>query len=269
MEAAVGYKMKIKKLSQTTRFWQIVTVSLLALFVFGQTNPGRIYIKNTLMSDMVIVKTVQASEIYSMFTCPCCGQPLNKEEPCCEAMIQMIDYIDEQVELEKTKDEIILSVAKEFGFERLANEEDRVALKQKLVDLAPADAPRIEIIEVDRDLGTISQKQGIVSTDFEFKNTGKSDLIINKLSSSCGCTSASVVYQGSVGPEFAMAGHGKENPTDWEVVIRPGDSAILRLFYDPTVHPDLEGAVTRTVSIFSNDPVEFETRVTISLDQTK
>ena len=36
-----------------------------------------------------------------------------------------------------------------------------------------------------------------------------------------------------------------------------------------TVHPDLEGAVTRTVSIMSNDPVEFETKVTISLEQTK
>ena len=220
-------------------------------------------------SDRSIVKTVQASEVYPMFTCPCCDIPLNKEEPCCGAMTQMIDYVDEQIELEKTKDEVVLSTAKEFGLGRLTNEEDIVALKQQLIDLAPADAPKIKISETGRDLGIVSQRQGIISTDFEFRNMGKSDLVINKLSSSCGCTSASVVYKGEIGPEFAMEGHGKENPKDWEVVIKPGDIATLRVFYDPTVHPDLEGAVTRTVSIFSNDPVEFETQVMISLEQTK
>ncbi len=66
-----------------------------------------------------------------------------------------------------------------------------------------------------------------------------------------------------------MEGHGKENPTDWEVAISPGDTATLRVFYDPTTHGDFTGAVTRTVSVFSNDPVEFETQVTITLDQVK
>ena len=65
-----------------------------------------------------------------------------------------------------------------------------------------------------------------------------------------------------------MEGHGQENPTDWEVAIKPGDTAVLQVYYDPTVHPDLIGPVTRTVSVFSNDPVEFETKVTIFLEQT-
>lgn len=257
--------MKIKKIFNSTRFWQFATVTLLALFVVNQVSPKLIQVQ----PDLSLVETVKASEIYPMFTCPCCGQPLNKEEPCCGAMIAMIDYIDQQISLDKSKDEIILTTAKEFGLDRLANEEDRIVLKQKLADLAPADAPKIEISEVDRDLGTISQKQGVVTTDFEFENTGKSDLVINKLSSSCGCTSASVVYQYSIGPKFTMAGHGQENPTDWEVAIKPGESAILRVYYDPSVHPDFEGAATRTVSIFSNDPVEFEVKVVITLEQTK
>ncbi len=203
-----------------------------------------------------------------MFTCPCCGQPLNKEEPCCGAMINMIDYIDQQVSLGTTKDEVVLATAKEFGIDRLASEEDQLALKQKLADLAPADAPKIVINESEHDLGKVSQIKGVVTTDFEFSNQGESDLIIGKLSSSCGCTSATVVYDGKVGPTFTMEGHGQENPTDWEVAIGPGDTAILRIFYDPTVHPDLVGPVTRTVSVFSNDPVEFETNVTITLEQT-
>ena len=260
----------MRKLLQSVVFWKVATLSLLAFFVFNQTSPGQVHFGNMSMdTDITIVSTAQASEIYPMFTCPCCDLPLNKEEPCCGSMTQMIEYIDEQISADMSKEGVVLATAKEFGLDRLTNEEDRVALKQQLADLAPADAPRIKIEETERDIGSVSQGQGTVSTDFEFRNIGKSDLVINKLSSSCGCTSGSIVYKGEVGPEFAMEGHGKENPKDWEVAIKPGDTATLRVFYDPTVHPDLEGAVTRTVSIMSNDPVEFETQVTISLEQTK
>ena len=259
----------MKKIFSTSRFWQFVTISLLAFFVVNLFFPKLTHLKNSSdLSDISVVKTVQASEVYPMFTCPCCGQPLNKEEPCCGAMINMIDYIDRQVSLGMTEDEVVLVTAKEFGIDRLASEEDQLALKQKLADLAPADAPKIVINESERDLGKVSQIKGVVTTDFEFSNQGESDLIIGKLSSSCGCTSAAVVYGGEVGPTFAMEGHGQENPTDWEVAIKPGDTAVLQIYYDPTVHPDLVGPVTRTVSVFSNDPVEFETKITIFLEQT-
>lgn len=267
----MGFNIMItRKFLQTAQFWKVASISLLALFVYSQTSSGRVHLGNTSMdADIAIIKSAQASEVYPMFTCPCCGQPLNKEEPCCGAMTQMIDYVDRQVSNGLAEDEVILATAKEFGLDRLTNEEDRVSLKQTLVDLAPADAPRIEISEVDRDLGTISQSKGDISTDFEFKNVGKSDLVINKLGSSCGCTSAAILYEGEVGPMFTMPGHGQENPTDWKVMIKPGDSATLRVFYDPNTHGDFTGAVTRTVSIFSNDPVEFESKVTITLDQVK
>lgn len=259
----------MRKMFQSTRFWQILTLCLLTLFVLDQSTSSFVRFKNTPKSSKLsLVKTVQASEVYPMFTCPCCGQPLNKEEPCCGAMISMIDYVDQQVSLGTTKDEVVLATAKEFGIDRLTSEEDQLALKQKLIDLAPADAPKIEINETSRDLGTINQKQGVVSTDFTFTNQGENDLVIDKLGSSCGCTSGAVVYKGSIGPTFTMEGHGQENPTDWQVSIKPGESGLIRVFYDPAVHPDLEGAVTRTVSIYSNDPVEFETKVTITLEQT-
>lgn len=259
----------MKKFYDSIRFWKFTSISFIGLFIISQFYPGLTHFKSsTDVSTASLIKPVQASEIYSMFTCPCCGQPLNKEEPCCGAMIQMIDYIDDQTSQGLSKDEVILATAKQFGIDRLTNVEDQEALRQKLADLAPADAPKIEISETKKDLGTVSQVEGIVSTDFEFTNRGKSDLLINKLSSSCGCTSAAIDYQGKVGPKFTMEGHGQENPTDWQVAIKPGDIAILRIFYDPTVHPDLEGPVTRMVSLFSNDPVEFESKVTITLEQT-
>ena len=205
-----------------------------------------------------------------MFTCPCCGQPLNKEEPCCGAMTQMIDFIDQKVSTGANKDNVILATAQEFGLERLADEKDRLALREKLLANAPKNAPKIVATETKKDLGTVSQKNGPATTKFVIKNEGKSDLIIDKISSSCGCTSASLIYKDIEGPRFYMAGHGYDEPeTDWQVAISPGDKAIVKTYYDPTVHPDLTGPVTRTISVHSNDPVDFETKLTIVLNQTK
>ena len=260
----------MKSIYNSTIFWQMVTISLIAIFALNRAYPRLVHIKESSdLSNLSVVKSVEASEVYPIFTCPCCDQPLNKEEPCCGAMLSMVDFIDKQVSDGSTEDGVILATVKEFGIDRLADEEDQLNLKQKLADMAPADAPKIEIGETDRDLGEVSQAKGEVSSDFEFRNTGKSDLLINKLSSSCGCTSAAIIYKGKVGPTFTMEGNGQENPSDWEVSIKPGDSATLRVYYDPNVHGEFIGSVTRIVSIFSNDQVEFETKVTIALDQVK
>lgn len=216
------------------------------------------------------VTTVEAKEIYPLFTCPCCGQPLKKEEPCCGAMTQMVDFIDQKVMTGASKNDVVLATAQEFGLERLADESERSALREKLLANAPKDAPKISALEVKSDLGTVSLKKGIVTTEFVIKNEGKSDLIVDKLSSSCGCTSASLVYQGKEGPQFYMAGHGQESPdANWKVAIAPGGEAQVKVYYDPSVHPDLTGPVTREVSVHSNDPVDFETKLTITLDQEK
>lgn len=217
-----------------------------------------------------IVSTVEAREIYPMFTCPCCGNPLDKEKICCGSAAQMIDFIDQKVSTGASKDEVILATAQEFGLERITDESDRNTLREKLVANAPKDAPRITSAEVKKDLGTVNQSLGMVTTNFAIKNEGKSDLIIDKLSSSCGCTSASLVYKGVEGPRFYMAGHGHEDPdASWKVAIAPGDEAQVKVYYDPSVHPDLTGPVTREVSVHSNDPVDFETKLTITLDQEK
>jgi len=262
-----------KKLSLSPKklFWQLATLlGLVVLFA----SPLSLAIQELGMKHGVevpsVVATVEAKEIYPMFTCPCCGQPLNKEKPCCGSMTQMIDFIDQKVNTGASKDDVILATAQEFGLERLADESERSSLRQKLLANAPKDAPKISAPEVKKDLGTVSLKKGTVTTEFTIKNQGKSDLIVDKLSSSCGCTSASLVYQGKEGPRFYMAGHGHDAPdTNWKVSVAPGDEAQVKVYYDPTVHPDLTGAVTREVSIHSNDPVDFETKLTITLDQEK
>jgi hypothetical protein len=259
----------MKKIVNSKRFWQAATILISALFLANQSAVNPMHKKGYEDSNYGIVKYANASEIYPMFSCPCCGLPLDKDDPCCGAMTEMIYYIDARVSEGLSDNEVVLATAREFGIDRIIDEEERLALRQQLIAMAPEDAPEIKMSETYRDLGSISQGQGIVSTDFEFTNAGKSNLVIDKLSSSCGCTSGAIVYEGVVGPKFSMEGHAEENPKDWQVEIKPGDSAVLRVYYDPSVHPDLTGTVTRTISIMSNDPVDFEVQATITLEQTK
>jgi hypothetical protein len=264
MKRTSGFNLK-------TLFWQMATLlGLVILFTSPLTSALQALTMKHGVEISSAVTTASAADIYPLFTCPCCGRSLKKEKPCCGAMTQMIDFIDQRVNTGASKDAVILATTQEFGLERLANESDRLALKDQLLAQSPSDAPRIVIPETKRDLGTVSQSQGMVTTEFMLKNEGQSDLVIDKLSSSCGCTSGSLVYQDQVGPRFYMAGHGYEEPdASWQVAIAPGDEAIVKVYYDPTVHTDLTGPVTRTVSIHSNDPVDFETKITITLEQTR
>jgi hypothetical protein len=91
-------------------------------------------------------------------------------------------------------------------------------------------------------------------------------LRIFDMETSCSCTTASVVYNGIEGPYFNMRDHGT-NPKDWSVEINPGDSAQLKVLYDPRVHPDARGAVTRIVTLFTNDPRKGVEEVYAQLNQ--
>lgn len=263
-------KLVMKKLPEITikiKFWQlaILLVALLAIL----TKPVSLsQIKSIFdRQGSGVVRTVSAAEIYPEFTCPCCGQPLNKEEPCCNLMIGMIDFIDQKISAGLNEEEVILATVKEFGLDRLTKDETREQIKQILSDQSPEDSPKITTPEDIKDLGEVSQASGEVQVDFELRNEGGSDLTINKLDTSCGCTSAVIIYQNQEGPHFTMEGHSQENSTDWKVAIAPNNSAILRVFYDPNMHGELRGPVTRTVTVFSNDPVEFTKKVEITLTQ--
>ncbi len=257
--------------SQKKLFWQLATIlGIIILFASPLSSTVKEFGMKHGVKVPSTVSTVEAKEIYPMFTCPCCGNPLDKENICCGSASQMIDFIDQKVSTGASKDTVILAKAQEFGLERLADESDRTALRDKLIANAPKDAPKITAPVVKKDLGSVSLKKGTVTTEFVIKNEGKSNLVIDKLSSSCGCTSASLVYKGKEGPRFYMAGHGHEAPDpSWNVAVAPGDEANVKVYYDPSVHPDLTGPVTREVSVHSNDPVDFETKLTITLDQEK
>jgi len=215
----------------------------------------------------VIIQPVSAKEIYPMFVCPCCGKPLDPNNICCGMSQERITFIDGLTAGKLSKEEVVTAYVKKYGLNSFVDKNQAEEFKKKLIAQAPAERPIISINLESIDLGDVSQAKGETSRVFEITNTGKTDLIINKLDTSCGCTSAAIVYQGKEGPRFAMAGHGIESPTDWQVVIPAGEKAQLKAYYDPNVHKDFRGAAVREIYIFSSDPIDFEKKVKVELNQ--
>ena len=243
----------------------IVSIALVSFIVVQKVEKI-----NTSMAKISFIKPANAAELYDEFICPCCGKSLDPENICCGAMKQRIDFIDSGVTNGMSYDDLLLAGVKEFGLKGLAKEETKQSIEKMLLAQAPEDAPKIDFSETKIDMGEVSQSEGVVFTTFHLKNTGKSSLIIDKINTSCGCTSAAIIYRGNEGPQFTMPGHGKENPKNWSVSIASGDTAELKVYFDPNAHgPQKEDIlpITRTVSVFSNDPVEFEKQIRIDLSQ--
>ena len=77
------------------------------------------------------------------------------------------------------------------------------------------------------DFGTFPEETGNVSYTFEFTNTGKSDLILQNVKASCGCTSP-----------------------DWtKTPVKSGEKGTVAVTYNATGRP---GAFTKTITVIAN-----------------
>lgn len=237
----------------------ILVLGLGAVVVFNKmSNPN-----NNLSS---LIETVSAQEIYSLFICSCCGKTI--DAGCCGMAQERKAYVDGLIQGNLNKDEIIISYVRKYGLDSFKDEAQKEEFRKKLVEQAPAERPIISLSPDIYDFGEVSQKEGIKTTFFEIKNDGKGDLIIERLETSCGCTFAAVVYQGEEGPKFGMPGHGlNEEIGDWQIIISAGQTAQLKVYYDPDVHPDFRGTAIREIYVYSNDPIDFEKKVKIELNQ--
>ncbi len=127
-------------------------------------------------------------------------------------------------------------------------------------------SPVLKITPESINLKEVSVSKGTITTSIKIENAGKEDLVLNDMETSCACTSAALVYDGVEGPLFNMRAHGT-NPKDWNATIKPGETASLKIYYDPTVHDDLRGPVTRYIMIYSNDPKSPVKTVYVNLKQ--
>lgn len=112
-------------------------------------------------------------------------------------------------------------------------------------DIPIGDNPRLALPDLaatdyNWDFGEIASDKPVERV-FTIKNTGTKELVIDRATSSCGCTAALL--------------------SDKE--IAPGGEAQLRVAYDPRQYKD-QGKVTKYVDILSNDPAAPQVRFTIT-----
>lgn len=91
-----------------------------------------------------------------------------------------------------------------------------------------ANAPVMSFSNPEFDFGTIGQDSK-AEHEFEFTNTGKSDLIIRKVKASCGCT--------AVNPKSK--------------IIKPGESSSIKTIFHSGKR---QGKQQKTITVVSNDP---------------
>ncbi len=92
--------------------------------------------------------------------------------------------------------------------------------------------PQIQVEMTSFDFGDVVNGE-IVSRDITVRNVGTADLVVETVSTTCGCTTATLE----------------------PMTIPPGGTATLHIEYDSGAHgPELTGPVTRQIFIQSNDP---------------
>ena len=116
------------------------------------------------------------------------------------------------------------------------------------------------------DFGSISMKNGEVTKEFKVTNSNNGDVIINKVLTSCMCTSAYIVKpDGTMKGPFGMAGHGLAPSVD--EVIKAGENRIIRVVFDPNAHgPAGVGRIDRFVTLTdtSNNTLQIEVKALVT-----
>lgn len=104
--------------------------------------------------------------------------------------------------------------------------------------------PQLTVATAQLDLGDVPNGE-IVTRDVPLQNEGDNVLVVENISTSCGCTSATLDT----------------------MQLAPGESGMLHIELDTGAHgPELTGPMVRQVFINSNDPVQPELIVELAVN---
>jgi hypothetical protein len=108
---------------------------------------------------------------------------------------------------------------------------------------APEIALETSLLELgDMPNGEIAERQVTV------RNDGSTPLVVDTVTTTCGCTTASLT----------------------PMTIPPGESGVLTIAFDSGAHgPDLRGAIMRRVILITNDPAQPEALVDLTATITE
>lgn len=116
----------------------------------------------------------------------------------------------------------------------------------------PSENVRIELPERKSDWGQIKMSEGDVLKTFTIKNSGTGVLKLTNIKTSCHCTKAQIVIDGTSSPLFGM-----NDVSSWVGEVQTGKEAQLMVIFDPNYHgPTGVGPIERLVSVETNDPKE-------------
>lgn len=110
---------------------------------------------------------------------------------------------------------------------------------------------KIKISPLEYDAGTVSMSAGLVKHTYQVENIGQGDLKIDKIWTSCMCTTAKLRVGDKISSEFGM----HSAPAFWSQKISPGEIGYLEVIFDPAFHgPSGVGLLSRAVYLSTNDP---------------
>lgn len=115
------------------------------------------------------------------------------------------------------------------------------------------------------DFGTISMTAGKVKHQFKIKNTSSEAVTINKIYTSCMCTTAELTAGGKQFGPYGMPGHGAIPKT--EGVVNPNEQATVEVVFDPAAHgPAGVGRIQRAITLENNagQPVELQVSANVT-----
>jgi len=108
--------------------------------------------------------------------------------------------------------------------------------------------------------GTISMKDGLVNHTFTITNSSDKDVFIEKVYTSCMCTTAYLESpSGEKGP-FGMEGMGYLPPAN--EALTAGESRDIKVVYDPNAHgPAGVGSIDRVIYLIDSSGKELQLEI--------
>ena len=105
--------------------------------------------------------------------------------------------------------------------------------------------------ETSYNFGRISMKDGLVEKTFAVTNTSSKDLLIERISTSCMCTTAFITTaDGKEKGPYGMVGHGVSSVPKANEAIKAGETRAVRVIFDPNAHgPAGVGVIERVVML--------------------
>jgi len=197
------------------------------------------------------------AEIYSKLRDRRCNMALSECQ--CPDAKEMKAYIDALLETEVPKEAIYYKVAKKFSLRSILDPQLKETLEKRLTAEVGETRPQIILEPAAFNFGQVDKAQGKVTKVFKLYNKGTASLLIKNIKASCTCTTASLAVGNSKSPYFDTKGA----PSEWQMEVKPNETADLEVILDLAHKSVKAGDLIREVMIASNDPLYPEVSVKV------